>query len=131
MISGEYGDIRYIIEYKNHPSLGAYYDIRLMIDEKLKVQERELTPVRAIATLAKSLKAWSLDEEIIVVTHKKAQELIERWDRLNRKIVHETWFNNHESQILVFEMLPILMQLQEAGYAVTDEGEWYDPSEAN
>jgi hypothetical protein len=131
MISGEYGDIHYIIEHKNHPLLGAYYDIRLMIEEKIKVHEREMTLVRAMDTLVKSLKTWTLDEEIIIVAPEKAQKLIEKWDDLNHRMRHEDWLSDDESRHLVIEMLPILMQLRGAGYEVTDDGEWYHPSEAN
>jgi hypothetical protein len=130
MLIGNYKGIIYSVEYKEGPLLGAYYDIRLIIGEKVS-RARELNLIRAIDSLAQLLKEWTTDEETAIVTPEKAQELIEKWDRLNQQVVHEAWLDNDESQALVIEMLPILMQLREAGYAVTDDGEWYHPSEAN
>jgi hypothetical protein len=64
------------------------------------------------------------------MTPEEAQELILRWNAV-REDVSENWVNDPESQAAIAQMLSILMVLREAGYNVTDDGEWYHPSETN
>jgi hypothetical protein len=65
-----------------------------------------------------------------MMSPEKAQELIRKWEALSKKVDPNDWVNI-EYEPIIFEMLPILSELKEAGYTMNDEGQWFHPSEAN
>jgi hypothetical protein len=67
---------------------------------------------------------------MISMTPEQAQELINKWYSLNKQVDPNDWVNIKYEPI-IFEMLPIMSELKEAGYEMSDDGQWFHPSEAN
>jgi hypothetical protein len=67
---------------------------------------------------------------MITLTPEQAQELINKWYALDKQVNHDDWAGL-ESQPIIAEMLPILSELKEAGYTMSDDGLWFHLSEAN
>src|SRR5690349_1603063 len=84
MFTGQYKGIIYSVQHKQNTLLGAYYDIQLIIGEKVS-RERELNLIRAIDKLAERLKAWVIEEEIIIMRPEQSQELIKKWNELSKQ----------------------------------------------
>jgi hypothetical protein len=67
---------------------------------------------------------------MMTMTPEKAQELINKWNALSKQVDHNDWANI-EYQPIIAEMLPILSELKEAAYTMSDDGQWFHLSEAN
>jgi hypothetical protein len=68
--------------------------------------------------------------EVRIVPPEQAQELIRKWNELCQLVDQYLW-QEMESQAVIYEMLPILAALRDAGYMMTDQGYWFHLSEVN
>jgi hypothetical protein len=129
MLYGSYKGMAYSIT-RIDAILGAYYEIQILVGKKV-YKQHELNLIRAMDILASELKSRLIKEEILLISLERVQRLIIIWDQFNRTIADIEWLNSSLSQSVMKEMFFILLELRNAGYSVTDEGQWYHHSEDN